>query len=202
VPNIDWEALAINSKYVFIGDFGNNYGTRNDLCIYYIDKSELDKTNSNPKKISFTYANWEAPVKSLHGTRFDAEALLAFEDTLWIFTKDWVDLNTTIYKVPIEKGSHTLLPWKTLKVDGLVTDACIGTDEESIWLTGYKNYVPLLWRLHYNDSLQSVEITNRWVITPPDSIQNEGLCFVGDELWFSSERSKSFPAALYRVILP
>jgi hypothetical protein len=202
VPNIDWEALIMNKTHVFIGDFGNNYGTRNDLCIYFFDKTELNNTHANPRKISFTYANWEAPAKNLHGTQFDSEAMLAFDDTLWVFTKCWNDNNTTIYKLPIEEGNHNLHPWKTLTVDGLVTDACFGIQEGEIWLTGYKNYVSLLWKLNFNDSLQSVEIKNRWVINTPDSIQNEGICFVGNELWFSSESSKTVPAAVYKVVFP
>ncbi len=202
VPNIDWEAMALNHQHAFIGDFGNNYGVRNDLCIYYICKSDLDKTQTNPQKISFTYANWEAPAKSLHSTRFDAEAMLAFEDTLWLFSKDWVEYKTTIYKIPAKAGTHVLTPWKTLEVDGLVTDACFGTSSGSIWLTGYKKYVPLLWKLHYVDSLQLIEVRKRWTINAPDSIQNEGLCFVGNELWFTSEKSKSLPAAIYKVVLP
>ena len=32
--NKDWEDIAVDSKYIYIGDFGNNNGNRKDLLIY------------------------------------------------------------------------------------------------------------------------------------------------------------------------
>ncbi|WP_240743145.1 hypothetical protein, partial [Ilyomonas limi] len=38
--NIDWEDLAQDDNYIYIGDFGNNaQGNRNDLKIYKVKKS-------------------------------------------------------------------------------------------------------------------------------------------------------------------
>ena len=34
--NIDWEDVSIDSNYIYIGDFGNNYGNRDDLVIYKV----------------------------------------------------------------------------------------------------------------------------------------------------------------------
>ena len=37
--NIDWESLADDDQYIYIGDFGNNSGNRDDLSIYRVLKS-------------------------------------------------------------------------------------------------------------------------------------------------------------------
>ena len=36
VANIDWEDIAQDSEYIYIGDFGNNLGTRTDLSLSLI----------------------------------------------------------------------------------------------------------------------------------------------------------------------
>ncbi|MDD4746081.1 MAG: hypothetical protein PHW19_02250 [Salinivirgaceae bacterium] len=201
VENIDWEALATNDTHFFIGDFGNNRGRRTDLSVFFFDKNNLDNESVSVEKIAFSYADWYEPAGGVHSTQFDAEAMLAFNDTIWIFTKCWEKYNTTIYKLPIEKGSFVLQPWISLDVDGLITAACHGLEKQEIWLTGYKEYEAFLWKLKYDDRLQTVQIENRWFLETPDSIQNEGLCFVNNELWISSEESKSAPAAIYKIDL-
>ena len=40
--NVDWEGIGQNSQSVFIGDFGNNSGSREDLCIYEISKQDIE----------------------------------------------------------------------------------------------------------------------------------------------------------------
>lgn len=42
--NNDWEELAQSDSLIFIGDFGNNKGSRKDLTIYYFEKSQIDES--------------------------------------------------------------------------------------------------------------------------------------------------------------
>src|SRR5688572_18268899 len=37
--NVDWEDMASNSTHLFIGDFGNNNGDRQNLRIYRVNKA-------------------------------------------------------------------------------------------------------------------------------------------------------------------
>ncbi len=198
--NIDWEALAINDTHLFIGDFGNNYGTRNDLCVYYFKLSELTNDTITPGKISFTYSDWQQPQKKVLGTDFDCETMIALNDTLWLFTKQWNSFNTTIYKLPIEEGDHVLEPWITLPIDGLATDACFGIDKNEIWLTGYKSYIALLWRIKVDKNHSNVELENRWIIDSPSIIQNEGIFFLNNELWITTESFDVTKASLYKIV--
>ena len=38
--NRDWEDIAMDDTYIYIGDFGNNSGTRRDLRIYRVGISD------------------------------------------------------------------------------------------------------------------------------------------------------------------
>ena len=40
VKNSNWEALAQDSHHVYIGDIGNNHGSRKYLCIYRLAKKD------------------------------------------------------------------------------------------------------------------------------------------------------------------
>ena len=58
VRNTDWEALAEDDKYFYIGDFGNNEGNRRDLRILKISKTDFSKSDTViPELISFAYAD-------------------------------------------------------------------------------------------------------------------------------------------------
>ena len=45
--NVDWEAISQNSQSVFVGDFGNNSGSRENLCIYEISKADIQDPSVN-----------------------------------------------------------------------------------------------------------------------------------------------------------
>ena len=54
--NVDWEDLAEDETHIYIGDFGNNEGTRTNLRVYRILKSEFrNSANVTAELISFSY---------------------------------------------------------------------------------------------------------------------------------------------------
>jgi len=54
--NTDWEALVIDEKYVYIGDFGNNMNERKDLCIYRVNRQDIATLNEvTAEKMSISY---------------------------------------------------------------------------------------------------------------------------------------------------
>src|SRR5687767_14003876 len=56
VANNDWEEITEDDDYIYIGDFGNNGGTRRNLMIYKIKKSEIhDHDEVTPEIIKFSY---------------------------------------------------------------------------------------------------------------------------------------------------
>jgi len=138
--NEDWEDLACDDTYLYIADIGNNLGSRNDLKIYKILKSDLsDSGVVNADEISFTYSDQTTFSYAPFTTPYDAEALIAFEGKLYIFTKNWADYTTRVYSVPNVAGDYVATPVgeKTLAV--LVTGASFDGVSRSVALIGYSN---------------------------------------------------------------
>ncbi|MEP2237179.1 MAG: hypothetical protein ABJI22_02385, partial [Maribacter sp.] len=56
VINIDWEAISQDDEYIYIGDFGNNVGTRKDLAVHRILKEDFLNANTvSAETINFSY---------------------------------------------------------------------------------------------------------------------------------------------------
>ena len=55
--NVDWEDITKDKTgNIYIGDFGNNDNERKDLCIYKVNKNQLNKDQASAEyKISFSY---------------------------------------------------------------------------------------------------------------------------------------------------
>jgi len=125
VKNIDWEELAADSSFLYVGDFGNNGGTRKDLVIYRINKSHLSVTRPGEvEAIRFSY-----PEQTYFGPsnrhNFDCEAMIVLGDSLYLFTKNRKDLATDVYRLPKEPGLYSALRVGHFNTGGLITAADI-----------------------------------------------------------------------------
>jgi hypothetical protein len=204
--NVDWEEIAQDEKHIFIGDFGNNNGTRKNLKIYRISKKDI---NQNPKQeidwevIQFDYANQENFGYPPLTTPFDCEAMAQLNDTLFLFSKDWEKLSTKVYKIPRNAGYFKLNPIDSFDVKGLITGADISPDKKKLALIGYNNFKPLLWIFSeisadniFGGSKQYFEF---------DSLQyaqTEGICFLGnDTLLVSCEQTSVFDHQVFLIDL-
>ncbi len=204
--NVDWEDIAQDKKYIYVGDFGNNRGNRKNQTIYKIEKKKIGKKarqKVKSKKIRFSYANQTSFKSENLATSFDCEALVAYKKSLYIFTKDWVNRTTTVYRIPKNKGNYTLQPIDSFNVNGLVTGADISPDKTKLALVGYKDYRPILWIFSnfnkenfWGDSQMHLEMDNIF------NAQTEGVCFLNnDSLLISCEATKTFPQQLFLIDL-
>lgn len=147
--NRDWEDIDLDDQYIYIGDFGNNNGTRRDLKIYrvaiadYLDSDEVASAES----IEFSYEDQADFSSSPMSTNFDAEGLIAYGDFLYIFTKNWLDNRTNVYKLPKTPGSHSALRVDQIDSGGLVTGATYNALSERIVLVGYDGFSPFLFEI-------------------------------------------------------
>ena len=148
--NIDWEDLAENDTHIFIADIGNNTGDRQDLKIYSILKSDFkNNTVVSAEVISFSYEDQTDFSNQPNSSNFDAEGIVIYENQLLIFTKNWADLKTNVYKIPLTTGTHTALKISSANVTGLITGAVYTNDR--FFLTGYDtSLVPFLIYISYN----------------------------------------------------
>ena len=135
--NVDWEDLTQDDSYIYIGDFGNNSGNRQDLRIYRITKSEYDNFSSvNAEIINFTYED-QTDYSEIQNADWDAEALANFNDQLLIFTKQWQTNGTVVYSIPKVPGSYSARNIGFYDVSGLVTGATYNKSSNVMMLLGY-----------------------------------------------------------------
>jgi hypothetical protein len=135
--NIDWEDITQDDTYIYIGDFGNNNGNRQDLRIYRIKKSEYDAFGSiDPEIINFSYED-QTDFSEIPNSDWDAEALVDFNDQLLIFTKQWQTNGTVVYSIPKVPGSYSAKNIGFYDVSGLVTGATYNKSSNVLMLLGY-----------------------------------------------------------------
>lgn len=146
--NEDWEDLTESEDHLFLGDFGNNAGNRTDLKVYRLNKSELGNNIMNTQIIDFTYSDQTDFSENWNNNDYDCEAFFYHNDSLHLFTKNWVDNQTRHYVISAEPGTHVAQLRETYNVGGLITGADI-SDDGAIVLLGYTeagfNFIWLLF---------------------------------------------------------
>jgi hypothetical protein len=197
--NVDWEAMTSDSTYFYLGDFGNNNGNRTDLCIYRLLKSEVCNNTIDTvvaEKMNFSWSDQLDFTSAFNANDFDCEAFYATEDSLFLFSKNWVDLKTKCYALPnywTDTLNATLS--SQFDVDGLITDACKDTVNDRIYLLGYKNngsnfYTSFIWCLWdhssnfiFSGNKRRIEIGNVLTVSQTEGIalSDNGTAYVSAE---------------------
>ena len=134
--NTDWEDLAEDDEHIYIGNFGNNFGSRTDLGIYKIKKSNLVGGNPLPELIEFSYSDQTDFTPAVNNNNYDCEAFFFWNDSLHLFSKNWVDFKTRHYVLPATPGTHIAQLRDSLNVVGQITAADI-SDDGLVVLLGY-----------------------------------------------------------------
>lgn len=207
--NIDWEALCMDDNYIYIGDFGNNQGTRTNLRIYKISKEDyLDEGNTavNAEIISFIYEDQDDFTPSQFTTNFDAEAVIVKNQMLYIFTKNWGNGWSNIYVLPTTPGSHLANRVDSINTEGMVTDASYSATDDRITLVGYTTILePFVFEIeNIGDQLFSQSELTRTNISFPSgySRQVEGIShIVGENYLLSTEEGITGNSGLFSLIM-
>jgi len=141
--NIDWEAIAQSPDSIYIGDFGNNAGSRQNLCIYGVSKLDIiNSTNDTVTavKSEFEYSDQLIFSNQYENHNYDCEAFFYENDSLHLFTKNWNNLYTKHYVVPTyNQNKFSASVRDSFFVDGLITDASLDSVNNRLLLLGYKN---------------------------------------------------------------
>ena len=203
--NVDWEDLAQDANHIYIGDIGNNNGTRKDLKIYKIAKEQLTTVDSQEllvETMSFAYALQNSFTPAPFRTNFDAEALVVIAGDLYVFTKNWGNQKTDIYKISTIPGVYKAEHIGTLDIAGFVTAADYDVKSNSLVLVGYSLQSPFLVKI---DAVHLQDIANgnfeRYELQVPTtySRQLEAVCFFESYLYFTSEQSSDGASGLFRL---
>ena len=149
--NQDWEELAQDDQYLYIGDFGNNgNGNRQNLHIVRVLKSSLT-TGPVRDTIFFSYEDQtDFTGTGPNATNYDCEAFIVSNDSIYLFTKRWVDKKCFLYALPLTPGIYTAKLLDSLNAGGLITGASYLKDKRVVVLSGYGFFAPPFVYLLYD----------------------------------------------------
>ncbi|MCY0976692.1 hypothetical protein PGH12_05960 [Chryseobacterium wangxinyae] len=134
--NKDWEALTNNGENFYIGDFGNNAGTRKDLKIYKIPFRNDRLHNDLMKTISFYYPEQNDFTSKNISTDYDLESMIYLNGKIHIFTKEWASKSTTHYTLDPENfENQAAQKVESYKTGYVVTDASYY--DKRLYVVGY-----------------------------------------------------------------
>ena len=149
IKNRDWEEISQDEEYIYLGDFGNNAGNRRDLKIYRIAKNSLASRSAVIDSIEFSYSDQVNFSPGSNNTDFDCEAFVVAEDSIYLFTKQWISNRTSVYALPKIPGIYIAHLKLSFDVNGLVTGAAYLESKKIIVLSGYSiSLDPFLYLLY------------------------------------------------------
>ncbi|MCZ2083446.1 MAG: hypothetical protein LC112_04170, partial [Flavobacteriales bacterium] len=133
--NRDWEAITSDSTNLYVGDFGNNVGSRKDLVIYKIPvRDSIDLAGI--EQFPFYYPEQKDFTPKNLNNNFDAEAMIFLNGKIHIFTKEWASKLTTHYIIdPAISENQAAQKIETFPTGYVVTDAAYF--DKKLYLIGY-----------------------------------------------------------------
>lgn len=202
VTNLDWEDITYdNQGRAYIGEFGNNNNSRQDLKIYRIPHPDSISGNTvAAETIEYYYPEQNAFPPANSEKKYDTEAVIHFQDSLYLFTKDRTTPHqgyTWLYQISADTGTHAAILLDSFQTNQIsyifeVTAAAMSPNQEQLallgahtvwWFTGFTGN-------HFFDGMvQTISLNS--------TTQKEALDFVDNHrLYFSNENSIFGGAAL------
>jgi hypothetical protein len=131
--NYDWEDIASDlNGNLFIGDIGNNANTRRTLQVYKVPNPlKTNEIRVAAETIEFSYPDQTTFPPKNPRLIYDAEAMIYFNDSLFIFNKNRsvpFDGFVRVYKIPAKPGKY-----KAALVDSVHLG---GKNSLNNWITG------------------------------------------------------------------
>ncbi|RIJ36882.1 hypothetical protein [Pontibacter oryzae] len=134
LTNHDWEELAESNENLYIGDFGNNLNTRQDLRIYILRKPKLSVADT----IAFTFEDQTAFPPAKENLNFDLEAFFYHQDSLYLFSKSRDrQKQIKLYTLPAAGGSYVAKLQESLPASAMATAAAIAPGGRQFAILGY-----------------------------------------------------------------
>jgi len=206
LKNIDWEAMTNDGEDFYIGEFGNNLGTRKDLKVYQIPFKNDSIVTDSIKAIPFFYPEQIDFTPKNINNNFDAEAIIFLNGNIHLFTKEWI--TNTVSHYVIDKSLTENQPAQKLEsfeTGFVVTDASFF--ENKLYVVGYTKKASVYLMIFEKDNSG-----NLFFNKPPKKFslgrafkigQIEGITATEKGIYISGERFsikiKKVPQSLYFV---
>lgn len=187
VKNRDWEALTADDTFFYVGDIGNNRGTRKNVLIYKFPRSESD--TGKTKTLSVGYEENRPKENESLNHDFDAEALVAVDEHLVLFSKSWQTDKLRVYLLDKSKEKQRLSAQSIVEgIPGVITGADYDKVNHRYVLVGYPSK-----RVGFGDPFL-VFLDDNFALIDTISLagygQVEGVCaHPSGQIWFTQESS-------------
>ncbi|MCU0335243.1 MAG: hypothetical protein MUF62_09370 [Chitinophagaceae bacterium] len=202
--NIDWEELAQDDQYFYIGDFGNNYqGNRKNLVIYRVAKADIGTEEkvtipaAAVQRIQFGYADQTdfTPTTKSDATAYDCEAMVVHKGRIHLFTKNWIGNHSRHYQLPARPGQQNAVLIDSFSTNDYIITGASFTPRGKLVFTAYTRtgFCSLLL-LSYRETADGglVLAGNKRLIQLPGAVgigQLESIAVdEQQQAWMSSER--------------
>jgi hypothetical protein len=207
VTNVDWEEIEYAEGYLYIGDFGNNRNKRKDLVIYKYSITENDSATYN-SEIHFKYADQEEFAPADKDKNYDLEAMVHFNDSLFIFTKNRTKPftgYTYMYGMPARAGRYNLSRIDSFKTgtEGKhdywwISAAAINPSKDKLALLGYDK----VWV--FSDFYGSAFFKGKSTVYQFETLtQKEAITFLNDnDFVITDERNRFGGGDVYHGSFP
>ena len=205
VKNKDWEDVCTDGETVFVGDFGNNKGSRKNLRIFTFPLSYIPMEGDTTivvDSIKFRFGDQTDFNYVRHEHDFDCEAMFATEDYLYLLSKGWATGTTRLYRLAKKPGKQVAEVVNGFDSQSLITGADYDKENRILVVVGY---VKTLWKpfmyLIYDFDEAGVKLSNRRIEMPQlTGAQTEGICFFDDgRCYVSAETSPTMTARVFVV---
>lgn len=208
VHNVDWEDICQGEEFIYVADIGNNSGSRKDLKIYIVRKDDyLNSTGmvEIADSITYSYKDQTSFEPKFTETRYDAEALISYQDHLYLFTKNWLSRWTNIYQIPKTPGDYDLNKLDSIAIPGVITGGCYNASSNEIVLTGYnKDSVFLTQIKNFTKTNFSKGVVQNFLLDLPEtaSHQVEGISALdAHHYYITTEGMETGSEMLYKLNL-
>lgn len=206
LKNIDWEAITNDGKNLYIGEFGNNLGSRKDLKLYKIpfanDSLKLDSITTIP----FYYPEQTDFSAQNTNNNYDAEAMIFLDGNIHLFTKEWLTNTVSHYTIsPNITDNQAAKKLESFDTGFVVTDASVYSNK--LYLVGYTKkanvYLMIFEKDENGNSFLEKPLKKFFLGKAYNVGQIEGVAATEKGIYISGERFsikiKKVPQSLYFV---
>ncbi|MCM5529115.1 hypothetical protein [Parasegetibacter sp. NRK P23] len=199
--NADWECLAQDDQYFYIGDTGDNLQRRIRKKIYIVSKAAL--SDAGAKTVMADTISFEYPERREGRMKLDAEAMVCLNGQLHLFTKE-TD-TTRLFILPARPGQYYTAKYADqLLLKGRVTDAWYDSTTQHLWLlTSVPFGARYMYRVATNGrDLLKGKVDSFQIGTLLQCGQLEGMCRFRNNFYFTNEAFQGFAQSLWKWKVP